>query len=188
MIKLTLTDEKLSLIKQHKLTIDEFYILFCKALKKDTSSYRPPTYVYNSLVEKKMFTKNKQVSKLGRETVEAIQNISIRSKKSEELFNQFWELYPKNDSHSIYPRTCTLRENKPKCKLLYLRLIQEGYNGEQINKALSNEVNHKMATSIRDNQLKFMKKSINWLSNRSFEGWMDDIETTSNEEEFIDVL
>lgn len=184
-MKLTLTSEKLNLIRTNNLTLDEFYILYCKALKKDSRCYRPSTEVYNNLVNKKLLTKNKTISKSGREIVESIQNIFIKQKRVEDSFNQFWELYPRNDAHSIYPRTSALRENKPKCRLVYKDLIKEGFDAEEINQALNNHVDYLKNASIRENQLKYLGKSINWLSKRKFEGWID--EKDSEPIEFITV-
>lgn len=95
--------------------------------------------------------------------------------KNGDMFDEFWELYPSSDRHSIYTKTRVLRSNRLGCKKKYYSLLKEGVLHSDIIKAVRYEVEERKRTSGKENKLSFMKNTNTWLNQREYEVILESI-------------
>lgn len=100
---------------------------------------------------------------------------------SEELFNEFWELFPTSDKFLNFPKTRILRINKDECKRKYLKILKEGnVTHDDIIKALTYEIEfNKSSSSFKENKFKYMKASTTWLNQAYYETLLEDLKSNN---------
>lgn len=129
---------------------------------------------------------------LGKSVIEKVMNFDpVRTKNNspfKKLFEEFWELYPGTDKHSIYPKTRALKSNRKGCEEKYKKLIEEGVKHEDIIKALRYEIEERKKTSGKDNKLSFMKNSSTWLNQREFEIIQETMTDTEDDDDWTSNL
>lgn len=170
-------------VRDTNLNVNEFLTLlsiYLKLKQMDEIDYEPRDKDYITL-ETKGMTKIIQedgkplitIRGLGKDTIEKVMNFNpvltkVNSPMSK-LFEEFWELYPSTDKHSIYPKSRTLKSNRRGCKEKYIKYLKDGDKHQDIIKALRYEINDRKKTSAKDNKLSFMKNSNTWLNQREFD-------------------
>lgn len=106
-------------------------------------------------------------------------------KNDEDAFIRWWKTFPGTDTFEYKGRrfagSRTLRVNKEECRIKFNKILLEGeYTEEQLIKALIYDVIQKKENSIRtnDNKLRYLQNSNTYLNQRSFEAYMELINTT----------
>jgi hypothetical protein len=138
----------------------------------------------STLIRKDLLSEDDKVTNTGYILLGKISGIDISSyseiiETSEELFEQWWKTYPRNDMMPGFPPTRTIRVDKQKCQSKFLKIINEGtYSGHDLIRALEREINQRKLTwSIkREQTLTYMKNSLSYLNQRAFEGFIDNEE------------
>jgi len=165
-------------IKSKDLFLEEYFILYCKYANNGwLVKYRANDLSYNKLCSKGYLTKARLISKEGTEVLADIlfeENNQVQL-SIDEGFNEFWKMYPKDDGFRHWATTRPLKWNERKAKGIYISILREGkYSADYINRALEKEIALRTKNSIKENQFKWMKGAINWLSERMFENILDD--------------
>lgn len=130
---------------------------------------------------------------MGKELLEFIDSDDkiklVRKKASEDLFEQWWKAYPGTNQFvhkgKTFAGTRAMRVKKDDCKLKFYAILNEGeYTTEQLVKALTLDVNMKKDASIKkgENQLTYMQNSLTYLNQRSYEPFIELLESPLKEE------
>lgn len=150
--------------------------------------------IYDSMERKGYFTDDKShISLIGEELLifaESKTSKRLPKVKSEENkdFLLWWTEYPSTDAF-IYKNQqfsgCRgLKQNKEECRLKFNKIIIEGdYTPAQLIEALKYEIKAKKEQSFKSktNKLSFMQNSLTYLNQRSFENFIDLIDSKIEE-------
>jgi len=99
-------------------------------------------------------------------------------------FDEFWDVYPSTDKHSIYFKTRNLKSNKMGCRKKYKELLKEGVLHRDILRALKHEIIERKKSNSEDNKLTFMKNSFTWLNQREFDIILETINDETKENDW----
>jgi hypothetical protein len=94
-------------------------------------------------------------------------------------FTRWWDLYPLDDSHSIFPMSRQLKSNEGECRLLFNEIVAKGQDPEKLIRALEREVDIRKQRSIVNNELTYMKNSEKYLREGHYLAWLNQIEVES---------
>ena len=151
--------------------------------------------LYSTLLRKNLIISN-TLTLEGKNLLEFIESDdAIRFTKlkiSINNFDAFWSIYPGTDTfeykEKLFKGSRALRMNKSVCLEKFNKIILEGeYTAHQINKALEFDVTQKKEQSYKSgtNKLTYMQNSLTYLNQRSFEAYIDLINSgIKPEEEF----
>ena len=105
-------------------------------------------------------------------------------------FEEWWKNYPSTDSftykHKTFKGSRSLRRAKNDCKIKFKAILNEGdYTAQQLIDALKYEVKVKMERSIREgkNLMSYMQGSVPYLNQRTFEGFIELMESEKDKPE-----
>jgi len=158
-----------------------------------------PDQVYFSKLEAKCTRKgivmDGKITSVGKELLEWLdkpENIIFEKKKlNDDVFNLWWESYPKLDSFTYRGRSFagsrSLRLKKDDCKIKLKAILDEGeHSMEDMIRSLNYEISQKMEKSYKEgrNCLSFMQNSLTYLTQRTFENFME----ISKKEEKIEIF
>jgi hypothetical protein len=170
-----ITNDTLEAINDKKISLDMFFILYNKAFGQNfTSYYKPDTSIYQSMVDRGLLQKSRNISKKGRMFMEEIYNYIDGRKDVSDKFDEFWDKFPKTDEQGLFSKTRSLREGKPTCRLKFDQIVRSGYKPDDIIRGLENEIEYRKKSSHKENKFKYMRGSVKWLELRIFENWLDD--------------
>lgn len=135
------------------------------------------------LMRKGLITE-KGISLLGEEvlkfTTTEVGTVLAKKAVSMEIFDVWWKAYPGTDNFRHKNRTFkgsrSLRVNKQKCRDKFNNIVNEGeYTGQMLIDATALDVLQKKDASIRANanKLSYMQNSLTYLNQRSFEGYIE---------------
>ena len=99
-------------------------------------------------------------------------------------FEEFWKLYPVNDGYRHWPETRPLRGNKSKTRNLFFSVAREGHDPIALVSALKKDIQIRERNSVRDNQFRWMKTSVNWLAEGIYEAYLDQNKTSPDDGEY----
>lgn len=186
-------------IRDTGLTIEEYFTmlnLYLESIEKEPVNFSGATDEVLAALESKAYCKI--ISKdgqrivtlrvIGRELIESIMDFTPKATKpkkgaTNKLFDEFWELFPSTDAHSIYAKSRILKSNKKGCRDKYKTLIEkEKVKHSDIIKALRYEIEDRKKTSGAKNKLSFMKNSSTWLTQREFEVILEVMDTTKDDD------
>lgn len=186
-MNLLINRETFKFLKESKLKLEEYIILFVKFYGLDWytyGSYMPSSISYLRLQKEKYLDKNKILTDKGKKLFESSFSKEALDEriKQEELFEEWWEAYPTTDKHSTFPVTRRFKTNKIRTKYLYISLLNEGIEHNKMLSAVRNEVASKIKNSTpSNNELKYMQNPYTYLFNRTFESWVDEDPVEFNE-------
>lgn len=180
-------------LKTIKLGLEEFYVLYCKYYSnKWLLKYKPSLLVYNSLASKKLISdKNNNILKSGEKIILDYFKSEQKDLDLIEEFEEFWELFPNNDSYTYFPQTRILkRENtKDKCRIEYYTNWRDL---NQVIKGLKYEIRMRSQNTQMQNKNNFtyMKSCENWLKQKEFLNWQpsNTIEDTFSKSIYDDII
>ena len=117
--------------------------------------------------------------------------IKIKKEKlDEDKFLEWWKHFPSTDSFKVsdvqFTGHRTLRQDKDGCRIKFNKILLENeYSADQLIKALQIDVQRKIQASLktRQNKLSYMQNSLTYLTQRTFEAYMDIISSQKEEEE-----
>lgn len=132
---------------------------------------------------------------LGKELLEWLdkpEEIRFEKRKLDEnVFEQWWEAYPKSDNFTYRNKSFKggrgLRQKKDDCKIKLKAILDEGeHSMEDMIRSLNYEISQKMEKSYKEgrNCLSFMQNSLTYLTQRTFENFME----ISKKEEKIEIF
>jgi|TARA_R110000868_G_scaffold396698_1_gene668982 hypothetical protein len=152
--------------------------------------------LYQGLIRKGLISKDEEKITLeGKDLLKFIgeDNKSPRIVKRKPLvtdFEEWWKNYPTTDSFTYNNRTFkgsrSLRRAKNDCKVKFKSIINEGeYTPEQLIDALKYEVKVKVERSVKEgkNIMSYMQGSVPYLNQRTFEGFIELMQTEINNPE-----
>ena len=104
----------------------------------------------------------------------------IKKKPATEDFEKWWKAYPGTDTFShggkTFAGTRALRTYIDNCKLKFNAILSEGeYTADDLIAALQFDVLQKKENSVKsnENKLKYMQNSLTYLTQRSFEPFIE---------------
>lgn len=147
--------------------------------------------LYKTLERKGLLSEFGKVTIIGKDLLkyaESDEDKKFVKKKAEESdFDKWWNAYPGTDTFTHagqkFKGSRSLRHGKSECKRKFNDILMEGeYTASQLIKALEYEVKQKKERSVsgKENKLRFMKNSLSYINQRSFESY---IELINQEEE-----
>jgi len=145
--------------------------------------------LYQSLVRKGLISNvTQEITLLGRELLTFADSeqkktiVKIKPKSSD--FDSWWSIFPSTDNFEHNGRKFTgsrgLKRAREDCRIKFNKILAEGdYTGELINQATSLDMFLKKEASLKsgDNKLSYVQNSLTYLSQRSFEPFIEMIQT-----------
>jgi len=152
--------------------------------------------LYQGLVRKGLISKDDdKVTLEGKDLLKFISSDDdspkiIKRKPLTTDFEEWWKNYPTTDSFTYKNKTFkgsrSLRRSKNECRLKFKAIINEGeYTAQQLIDALKYEVQVKLERSLREgkNIMSYMQGSVPYLNQRSFEGFIELMESEKDKPE-----
>jgi hypothetical protein len=109
--------------------------------------------------------------------VERIDKV-VRQERAD-LFETWWSAFPGTDTFSYKGRsfsgTRALRTKKDECRLLFDKIVREGFTVDEMIGSLNYEVIQKKEDSCKrgENKLRFMQNSLTYLRQRTWEPYIE---------------
>lgn len=150
--------------------------------------------LYTTLIRKGLVTEDGKLTTVGSELLSFIRTKTRtrlpKLKVDNPDFDEWWKTYPGTDTFTQNGRVFTgnraLRTGKDDCRAKFSKILLEGeYTAKQLIEALKYDVNQKKQASFtaRTNKLSFMQNSLTYLNQRSFEPFIELINTGIQTEE-----
>jgi hypothetical protein len=173
-------------------TLDHIFILTLIEQGNDITQFRKDNLkidvLYKGLIRKGLITTDEKITKLG---VELLIFLTTRGKTSmikkstdSTEFDNWWASYPGTDTfihkYKSFTGHRSLRVNKNDCRTAFNKILIEGeYTASQMIKALEIDVLQKKEASVKknENKLSWMQNSLTYLNQRSFEPFIELIDT-----------
>jgi hypothetical protein len=128
--------------------------------------------------ENKITLTGKNVLKFLKE--EAPKDKIIKKKPASEDFERWWKAFPGTDTFKhkdkSFPGSRSLRRDVENCRLKFNAILSEGeYNADDLIAAVEFDVLQKKENSYKsgENKLKYMQNSLTYLTQRSFEPFIE---------------
>ena len=145
--------------------------------------------LYQSLVRKGLISNvTLSITQTGRELLtyadsETKEPIKRPRQKSSD-FDNWWNVFPLTDNFEYKGKKFTgsrgLRRSREDCRIKFNKILTEGdYNAQQITDATSLDIFLKKEASVKtgDNKLTFLQNSLTYLTQRSYEPFIEMIQT-----------
>jgi hypothetical protein len=149
--------------------------------------------LYQGLIRKGLISKDeKKITLEGKDLLTFVEkdDSSIKIVKRKPLltdFEEWWKNYPTTDSFTFnnksFKGSRSLRRSKNECRIKFKSIVNEGdYTAKQLIEALQYEVKVKVARSVKEgkNIMSYMQGSVPYLNQRTFEGFVELIESEKN--------
>ena len=181
-----ITQEKFLEIHKKGYYLDIIYLLQLIEQQEDISLLKENIKIvalFSVLIRKNLISEDYIITNSGKELLDFIKNKDVvklvKTKPSEDYFNQWWEEFPKSNkfeykNKSFLP-TRSFTAKKPGCKLLFNKIVNEGkYTAQQLIDALKLDVQIKKEESYKTgkNQLTFLQNTHTWLSAEIYKGYV----------------
>jgi len=180
------------LIKQ-SYSLDQIYILKLVEANVDIQPMIEGSMkiagLYQSLVRKGLISNvTLSITQTGRELLtyadsETKEPIKRPRQKSSD-FDNWWNVFPLTDNFEYKGRKFTgsrgLRRSREDCRIKFNKILTEGdYTAQQITDATSLDIFLKKEASVKtgDNKLTFLQNSLTYLTQRSYEPFIEMIQT-----------
>lgn len=168
--------ELIELLKKSNLTLEEYFIVYSKYFQTGwVRVYRPAEILYNKLIRLNYLTKNRGISKAGRDLIEALASGDVAKIKGvEEHFEEFWKEYPKSDGFAHFKVTSGSKAgSKHTAKIAYSKALQE-VNSEILLKGLKANVEAIKRNSLLRgiNELTYFVSAKRWLDEETWGIWL----------------
>ena len=188
-MKIQLTVEKFQEILNKGYTLDHVYVLKVidegfniSEVMKDSAKI---AVLHQSLVRKGLlFETENKLTAIGKELLIFIDSKDskriVKPKVASTEFDQWWEAYPRTDTFEHrgkkFEGSRSFRVDKDNCRTKFNKIMLEGeYTAVQLIEALKLEVFQKMEKSFKEgsNKLAYMQNSLTYLNQRTFEGFIE---------------
>lgn len=147
-----------------------------------------------SLVRKGLMSKEHKITTVGKEILIFAQSTEttkiVRKKPATTEFEEWWKAYPGTDTFEHKGRkfsgSRSLRVSKDNCRLKYDKILLEGeYDAATLLDALKYDVTQKKEVSVKTgtNKLAYMQNSLTYLNQRSYEPFIELIQSGDKLEE-----
>lgn len=145
--------------------------------------------LYQSLVRKGLISNvTLSITQTGRELLtyadSEIKEPIKRVKQKSSDFDNWWNVFPLTDNFEYKGKKFTgsrgLRRSREDCRIKFNKILAEGdYNAQQITDATSLDIFLKKEASVKtgDNKLTFLQNSLTYLTQRSYEPFIEMIQT-----------
>ncbi len=106
------------------------------------------------------------------------------NKTAEQLFEEWWAEYPKttnwNSGARVFQGDRALKIKKQQCREKYIKILNEGFDHQDLVKALKYEIKIKKEMSIKSgvNKMEYMKSTESYLNARVFENFIEQAKTS----------
>jgi hypothetical protein len=177
-MKLVINGEAAKNCLDRHLTLDEVGYMFSVMLEEDWG-IKLSDGALNKLAALGLYNDRLGCLTLsGIDLVVSLSDAGDRAPKAAEYteeFDEFWEEYPVTDAHAQWGVSRKIRgRDKARAYQQYLQCIASGDTPEEILEGLRAEVLFRKETSIRENNLKFMKSPVNFLSLGVYKDYRND--------------
>ena len=162
-----ITENLLYKIKSEGLTLEEYYVLFSKALNTGfTNILRPALSTYENLRKLGLLTQSNNLTSEGTQVLNCISGMkSSISESEEEKFREWWNTFPTSDkADGRVPPYSQKRMGETQCRNLYVKYLRDGVKHEDVIRGLKKEVEARTNKS----ELKYMKSSLRWLKEETW--------------------
>lgn len=141
--------------------------------------------LYKTIIRKDLYSENTQeLTQSGKELLEFYNSneptLKIVKKTQESDFERWWKAFPGTDTFVFKNRTFkgsrALKSGKKDCEIKFNKILNEGlYTVDQLIHALNYEIAQKKEASYKTgtNNLKYMKNSLTYLRNYTFESYIE---------------
>lgn len=174
-------------------SLDHMFLLLIINNGDDISEYCRNNAKINiiklSLIRKGLITNDCKITDPGKDLLEFLntrgkKTLLIKREGSTE-FEKWWKTFPGTDTftykNSSFVGHRSLRINKDDCQRKFNEILLEGeYTASQLIKSLEIDILQKKEASVKqkNNKLSFMQNSLTYLNQRSFEPYIELINTT----------
>lgn len=106
-----------------------------------------------------------------------------------EQFEEWWNAFPGTDTFEYkgkrFSGSRALRSKKEDCKMLFEKILREGFTKDEMIKAVNYEVTQKKEDSVKrgENKLRFMQNSLTYLRQRTWEPYIELVRQGSKADE-----
>jgi hypothetical protein len=191
-MKLTITPFHFEELIKKSYSIDQIYLLKLIEQEFDViplcNSSAKIAAIYQSLIRKGLISSEDKITTEGKELLLFIDSKAstklIKRKPATTEFLEWWTAYPGTDifTHNgvKFNGGRSLKQGKDDCRLKFDAIINEGeYTAKQLTDALKFEVLQKKQESVkqRTNKLTYMQNSLTYLNQKSFEPFIDLIDS-----------
>jgi len=166
-----LTNAIIHALKEAEMDIEQLFILYTKRYVLDwTSLLVPRRECYDLLRKKEYLSHTNQLTPKATSFLDSLYRAQLLQKN--EAFDIFWNLFPDTDAHAHWTTTRKMKSSKKACETLFNKYVKsKEATAEEIIMGLTNEVAYRKNTSLKENNLKYMKNSLRWLKEREFDLW-----------------
>ena len=167
-------DEKtVSVATSNFLDMNELVYLYSKFIGAQWTFPIPPASI-NKLVRMGLLENENTVTAIAENLIAELDDgHKLHSNTTENDFETFWKLYPKDDSFRGLPGSRILRYNKHQTRIAYANALRRGAKPAGILAALKAEINYRVSNES-ENLFKYMKSSVNWLNESKWEDFADE--------------
>lgn len=144
-------------------------------------------YLQTLIERKEYMTDEYKLTESGKELYEKFAGLSKnidyipkpQKKTSEQLFEEWWAEYPKTTHWSstgrVFQGDRALKLKKQLCRDKYVKILNEGFDHQDLVKALKYEIKLKKELSIKQgvNKMEYMKNTEAYLNARVFENFIE---------------
>lgn len=169
------------------LSLDHIYILhISKICDLSTLKSSKLVAIIKALQRKNLLTDKYELTIEGQQyeslwnSEEIVELKLVNKKLKDEAFEKWWLCYPGTDTFEYkgqrFAGTRGLRVKKDECCIKFNKILAEGeYTVEQLIQALEYELQQKKENSIKQkaNKLSFMQNSLTYLNQRTFEPFIE---------------
>jgi len=136
---------------------------------EDILDYLDLEQISNVMFEPNHETQQIELTDHGKRVVEDVYDLTDDINSTTDAFTEWWETYPKHDGHGMFAPSRGLRIRREVCKSLFDDIVAKGeVSPEDLIAALHREVQGRKSNSTSRNEMKFMKSSVNYLSEEHF--------------------
>lgn len=188
-MKLHITPQQFEELIKRSYNLDIIYLLKLIDEQYDISPlYKDSMKVsalYQSLIRKGLITDtDEKLTTIGKDLLEFVNAKDsrkiIKRKPATTDFEEWYKTFPGTDSFTYkgkkFVGTRGLKRDKDNCRLKFDKIILEGeFTAQQLIDALKFEIQQKMENSVATgvNKLSFMQNSLTYLTQRSFEVFIE---------------
>jgi hypothetical protein len=202
MIKFKLTPSHFEQLVKQSYSLDQIYLLKLVEANVDIQSMVDGSMkisgLYQSLMRKGLVSNVTQaVTQTGRELLtyvdSEVKQPLKKKKHSIAEFDQWWEAFPSTDNFEYKGKkffgSRGLKRAREDCRIKFNKILSEGdCTAEEVIKATLLDVYLKKEASLKsgENTLKYIQNSLTYLTQRSFEPFLEMVKTGINPKEMHD--
>lgn len=150
----------------NQISLDELIFLYTLFIEQDWDIRIYPASLAK-FVRFGLLTKDHMLTEQGELLVSSLIQVEKPVQVTSDRFEEFWEAFPKDDEHGMFPKTRAIRVNKLAAKKEYEKLLAEKVSEDTLIDCLNTEVQWRKSFT-NSNFLTYLKSPANWLSNKAY--------------------